>query len=163
MACILSSLSGMAAEQAKIASSTRGAVEKLEAVNVLGLPVRYATGKSLEEHRQRALRAAARVVKELELLHSRQSLEVKFLLAGDLRSLYDSMEDLALGLGAQAIEPERLQLQATTWMSAVSDAAGPVHEAMRVFEGEFQRDLESADDQLRRCKGDAEDHKVVTH
>ena len=148
----LTALQVTAADEARILASTRAAVEKLEAVNLARLPVRYANGKTLEGNRQHALQAAQRIKKEIELLRTRRPLEAKFLLTVDLRNLYDSMQSLWLGLSDLAVEPPSLQDETTAWVTNVSDASGPVHNVLLDLQDELQVDLKAADGRLRKCK-----------
>jgi hypothetical protein len=152
--CLVLALPVAASDYDQARSATRVAVETLEAVKVQILPIQYATGKALEDSRQRALKAAGRINKEVDLLEKRPSLEVKFLLTSDLRNLYDAMRDVTDGLSGVflRVEPESVQERATSWFSALSDASGPLHESMLDLEDQFQLELQTADQRLRECK-----------
>lgn len=141
-----------ASEYEQAQSATHAAIEQLEAVKLQMLPIQYATGKALEDYRQRALKAGGRINKEVDSLAKRSSLEIKFLLTSDLRNLYDAMRDLMDGLSRLTIDSESLQDRATSWLSGLSDVSGPLHEATLDLEDQFQLELQAADQRLHVCK-----------
>jgi hypothetical protein len=139
------------AELEHVREAAHLAATKIEAVRVAGLTSNEQTAKYLEDKRQKALVAAARIEKYVPIARKRTSLELRFMLLNEAKRLDDLVEDLVEGLGTVKGVPPDLQNQVTTWFRDMSAASIGLLDTVVKLEGVLQKQLQVADSRLAAC------------